>query len=410
MVTTVYDPFDPDVLDDPYPAYRQLRDHDPVHRHHRADGDGFWALSRFADIWDAVRDAETFSSAQGITFENEVERLGLAPTIVMLDPPRHTKLRGLVGRAFNPRRVQRLEDDVRQFARRRVVDMEAKAADGEPVDLHREFSSPLPTHVLGSLLGVPDEDRHLFDPWVRALTRLQDAGFAVEELRGAGPAVAEMYEYFSQLIARRRAEPTDDLLGALVAAEVDGERLSDWDILGFCFVMVAGGNDTTGNLISHGAMLLDRDHAQRERIAADPSLIPNALLEFLRLESSVQGLARTTTRAVTIRGTEIPEGSKVMMLYGSGNRDEREFGPDAEQLDITRTIPHHLGFSTGAHFCVGSHLARLQAKVAFEELFARQPEIGVDVEAGRRLHSSFTRGWISLPATGIRTPSAAARP
>ena len=409
MVTTVYDPFDPDVLDEPYPAYRQLRDHDPVHHQPGTGGDGFWALSRFADIWDAVRDAETFSSAQGITFENEVERLGLAPTIVMLDPPRHTKLRSLVGRAFNPRRVQQLEDRVRQFARRRVVDMEAKAADGAPVDLHREFSSPLPTYVLGSLLGVPDEDRHLFDPWVRALTRLQDAGFAAEELRGAGPAVAEMYEYFSSLIAQRRCEPTDDLLGALVAAEVDGERLSDWDILGFCFVMVAGGNDTTGNLISHGAMLLDRDHAQRERIVADPSLIPNALLEFLRLESSVQGLARTTTRAVTIRDTEIPEGSKVMMLYGSGNRDEREFGPDSEQLDITRSIPHHLGFSTGAHFCVGSHLARLQAKVAFEELFARQPEIGVDVEAGRRLHSSFTRGWISLPATGIRTSAAAMR-
>lgn len=412
MVTTVYDPFDPDMLDEPYPAYRWLRDHDPVHHHPRESdsrGDGFWALSRFTDIWDAVRDTETFSSARGITFENEVDRLGLAPTIVMLDPPRHTKLRSLVGRAFNPRRVQQLEDRVREFARRRVIDMEAKAADGAPIDLHQEFSSPLPTYVLGSLLGVPDEDRHLFDPWVRALTRLQDSGFAAEELRGAGPAVAEMYEYFGSLITRRRDEATDDLLGALVSAEIEGERLSDWDILGFCFVMVAGGNDTTGNLISHGAMLLDRDHRQRERIVADPSLIPNALLEFLRLESSVQGLARTTTRAVTIRGTEIPEGSKVMMLYGSGNRDEREFGPDAEQLDITRTIPHHLGFSTGAHFCVGSHLARLQTKVAFEELFARQPEVGVDVEAGRRLHSSFTRGWISLPATGIRPALTAAR-
>ncbi len=211
-----------------------------------------------------------------------------------------------------------------------------------------------------------------------------------------------MYAYFSDVIAARRAEPRDDLLGALVAAEVDGERLTDWDILGFCFVMVAGGNDTTGNLISHGVMLLDDDHAARERIVAEPELIPNALVEFLRLESSVQGLARTTTTRVRVGDVEIPAGVKVLMLYGSGNRDEREFGPDADQLDITRDIRRHLAFSSGPHFCIGSHLARLQARVALEELYARQPHIGVEVASGRRLLSSFTRGWVNLPATGMQ--------
>lgn len=394
----VYDPYDPQMLADPYPAYRWLREHDPVHRHR----DGFWVLSRFEDIWSAVFDPAAFSSAQGITFTNEVELLGLAPNLVMLDPPRHTELRGLIRQGFTPRRVAALEDGIRAFVRGRLELIARKAADGEPVDLHQDFSSTVPTFVLAELLGVPESDRPRFDPWVRALTRLQDQGFAGDELRGAGPAVGEMYEYFAAQIARRRAEPADDLLGALVAAGLDGERLSDWDILGFCFVMVAGGNDTTGSLISHGVMLLDGDHAQRELLVDDPSLIPGAATEFLRLESSVQGLARTTTRPVDIGGVELPAGAKVMMLYGSGNRDEREFGPDVEQLDVTRHIRRHLGFATGPHHCIGNHLARLQAKVAFTELLAAQPHIGVDLSRAERLLSSFTRGWISLPATDVR--------
>lgn len=390
-----YDPYDPAMLADPYPAYAWLREHDPVHRH----PDGFWVLSRFEDVWQAIFDTETFSSAQGITFTNEVQLLGLAPNLVMLDPPRHTELRGLIRQGFTPRRIAELEGDIRTFVRGRLDVMAAKAADGEPIDLHQDFASTIPTYVLATLLGVPPADRARFDPWVRALTRLQDSGFSGDELRGAGPAVGAMYEYFSAEIARRRAEPSDDLLGALVSAEVDGERLSDWDILGFCFVMVAGGNDTTGALISNGVMLLDGDPAQRERLVADPSLIPGATMEFLRLESSVQGLARTATRPVTVGGVDIPEGSRVMMLFASGNRDSREFGPDAERLDVTRRIRRHLGFSTGPHHCIGSHLARLQARVAFEELLARMPAIGVDVSRGERLLSSFTRGWISLPAT-----------
>jgi cytochrome P450 len=316
----------------------------------------------------------------------------------------HTRLRALVGAAFTPRRVGELEHELRAFVRSRIDLMERKAADGAPVDLHQDFSSPIPTFVLGRLLGIPEADRARFDPWVSGLTRLQDAGFAVAGIGDAASAVAEMFGYFSEVIAERRRQPRDDLLGALVDAEVDGARLSDWDILGFCFVMVAGGNDTTGNLISHGVMLLDGDGAARERLVADPGLIPGALLEFLRLESSVQALARTTTAPVPLHGVEIPAGVKVLMLYGSGNRDEREFGPTADRLDITRDIKRHLGFSSGAHFCIGSHLARLQARVAFEELLARQPHIGVDVAAGTRLHSSFTRGWLALPARGVLPP------
>ncbi len=390
-----YEPLNPRFNDDPYPGYRHLRDDDPVHHH---DDPPFWALSRFADIWDAVREPSVFSSAQGLTFyPDEIAQLGLAPTIVMLDPPRHGELRRLIARGFTSRRVVELEPMIREFVRERLGVLREKGSDA---DVHVDFASPIPTFVLAHLLGVPATDRTLFDPWVAALTHVQSSGFSLESV-GATDAVAEMFGYFNELIVARRAKPGDDLISALIAAEVDGETLTDWDILGFCFVMVAGGNDTTGALISHAVMLLDAYPDQRARIAAEPNLIPNALLEFLRLEGSVQGLARTTLAPVRINGVEIPEGEKVMMLYGSANRDEREFGPTADQLDITRNIPRHLAFSSGPHFCVGSHLARLQARVALEELYAAQPEIGVDLSRAQRLQSPFTRGWTQLPATGL---------
>ncbi|MDX6743847.1 cytochrome P450 [Actinocorallia sp. A-T 12471] len=406
-----YDPFDPGFQADPYPAYRALRDGEPVHRH---DEPHFWALSRFADIWAAVRDPVTWSSAQGLTFlPDEITMLGLAPTIVMLDPPRHTMLRRLVSAGFTPRRVGGMEEMLRAFVRERLTLMERKAADGVTPDLHRDYASPLPTFALAHLLGVPEADRAKFDPWVSALTTIQDTGLDLED-DAAVNAVAEMFEYFGAVITARRADPRDDLISALTAAEIEGERLTDWDILGFCFVMVAGGNDTTGNLISHAVMLLDGDHVQREMLVSDPMLIPGALMECLRLEGSVQALARTTTRPVVLHGVEIPEGEKVMMLYGSAGRDEREYGPTADRLDITRRIGRHLGFASGVHFCIGSHLAKLQARIALEELYRRHPHAGVDLTQAHRISSPFTRGWTTLPTTNIHpslpTPTPPPRP
>jgi cytochrome P450 len=391
-------PLDPEFLADPYPAYRHLRDHEPLTRIEHPPA---WALSRFQDVWDAVRDHTTYSSASGLTIHpDEIDALGLAPTIVMMDPPRQIELRRLISHGFTPRRIAALEPLVRGYVRGLLDTMAERARAGDRVDLHRDFSSPIPTFTLAHLLGVPPEDRGRFDPWVLALTSLADEGFDVRAI-SAPEAVAEMFGYFSDLIAVRRAEPRDDLISALTQAEVDGDRLTDWDILGFCFVMVAGGNDTTAGLVSHGVMLLDEDHAQRELLAADPSLIPNALMEFLRLEGSVQGLARTTTRPVVLHGTEVPAGEKVLLLYAAANRDEREFGPTADRLDVRREMPRHLGFASGTHFCIGSHLAKLQARIAFEELLARAPQVGVDLQAGVRTRSAFTRGWVSLPATGL---------
>jgi cytochrome P450 len=416
-VPVSYDPLDPDFLADPYPTYAWLRDEDPVHRH--AD-DGrtpeFWALSRFEDVWQAVRDPATFSSAQGLTFfRDEIGRLGLPPNLVMLDPPRHTRLRGLIGRGFTPRRVSRLEDTIRAFVRGRLDAMATRAADGEQVDLHRDFSATIPTYVLAELFGVPESDRVRFGPWVRHVTALQDqtlngGGLDTPEAADGIGAVGELLGYFADVVAERRRRPSDDLIGALVEAELNGpdgstQRLSDWDILGSCFVVTAGGSDTTAGLISHAVMLLDGAPEQRSVLLADPGLVPGALVEFLRLESSVQALARTTTRDVTIHDVTIPAGRKVMMLYGAANRDPREFGPTVDQVDVRREIGRHLAFSSGPHFCIGSHLARLQARVALEELLAAHPRIRVDPEAGIRHDSAFVRTWASLPASGLSLPT-----
>ena len=318
---TAYDPLDPAFLDDPYPAFAWLREHDPVH-HHAADhrAPAFWALSRFEHVWDAVRRPEVFSSAGGLTFyRDEIGQLGIPPTIVMLDPPRQTRLRALIGRGFTPRRVAALEDRIRTFVRDRLADLAARHADGDRVDFHADFASTIPTSVLAELLGVPEQDRVRFAPWVHALTALQNDGFDPSALTGSHAskdslaAMAEMMEYFTAVIAERRTAPGDDLVSALVTAELeepDGsvERLDDWDVLGFCFVVVAGGSDTTASLISHALTLLGEAPDQRQLLVDDPGLIGGALIEFLRLESSVQGLARTTTTEVEVDGTTIPAG------------------------------------------------------------------------------------------------------
>jgi cytochrome P450 len=413
MSTSEFDPLDPAFLADPYPGYTRLREHDPVHHHprdHRAPA--FWALSRFEDIWDAVRRPELFSSASGLTFfDDEIGQLGLPPTIVMLDPPVQTRLRALIGRAFTPKHVARLEEGIRSFVRGRISEMTVRAGAGGEVDLHIDYSSAVPTWVLAELFGLPEADRERFGPWVQTLTRLQNEGFDANALVGdssvdpnaaaGSQVVGEMFEYFTAAITAARTSPGNDLLGRLVTAEIDGERLSDWDILGFCFVVVAGGADTTAGLISHTVLLTGQQMSQREAVLAEPGLLPGALLECLRYESSVQALARTTLADVVVAGVEIPAGEKVLMLYGSANRDPREYGETADRLDVRREVGRHLAFSSGPHFCIGNHLARLQARVAIEELFAAHPQVTVDPDAGVRHESAFVRGWVSLPAHGL---------
>lgn len=376
----------------PFPAYRALRDHDPVH--HVPDngaGQDYWVLSRFAHVFDAVVDAQTFSSASGLTITyGEKERLGIEAPIVMMDPPDHTALRKLVIKRFTPQRVAALEPMLRAFVVERVERMSAM---GE-CDVVAELLKPLPSLVVAHFLGVPPEDRSHFDRWTEAIV----AANANSNVLGAADAVREMFGYFQRLIERRREDPGDDVISAVVHGRLaDGSEVSPAKMLGLGFTMVTGGNDTTTGLLGGALELLMQQPEQREMLLRAPDRIVNGVEEFLRLTTPVQNLARTTLRDVTIEGRTIPAGRKVLLLYAAANRDEREFGPDAERCDVTRKIRRHFAFSYGPHHCIGAAAARLQARIAIEELLARCPRFAVDPAAGRFAPGPYTRRYESLP-------------
>jgi cytochrome P450 family 130 len=379
-----YVPFGAETWRNPWDLYERLRDEEPLHWSDRAR---CYVLSRFDDVFRAARDTETFSSAQGLTFTNEVEELGLAPTIVMMDPPDHTRFRRLVSRGFTPRQVSEIEPGVREFVVERIEELLSRGTG----DFIEALARPLPCFVVAHYLGVSEADRAQFEGWTQAIVQAGSSGHDA----GAADALASLYGYFSELIERRRAEPTDDMVSTLVAAD-DGKLGVD-EILGYAFVMIAGGNDTATGLLGVAAELLTDNPEQRAHLRNDPTLVPNAVEECLRLSSPVQGLCRVTTTPATIHGAELPTGTRVLLCYGAANRDPREFGPDADQMNVGREIPRLLTFSSGPHFCLGAAAARLQGRVVLEELLTRCPEFRVDSAAGAFAGGAFTRRYESLP-------------
>ncbi len=389
-----FEPGGGDAWRDPFPMYRALRDHDPVHRvPDNGEGEDYWVLSRWQDVLAAAIDAETFSSASGLTFHyDEMEKMGLESPIVMMDPPEHTALRKLAIKQFTPRQVQTILPLVREFVRERVD----RLCEMGEADVVAELAKPLPSLVVAHALGVPREDRALFDRWTHAIVEASAGG----DVLSAGEAVGEMAVYFGSLAEKRRKEPGDDMISALVHGKLRGtEEVSPAMILGFGFTMVTGGNDTVTGALGGSLELLTKHPEQRALLLQDPSRMKTAVEEFLRLTSPVQGLARTTTRDVEIRDRKIPKGRKVLLLYASANRDEREFGEDAGECDITRKIRRHVTFSYGPHHCIGAAMARLQLTVAIEELLARCPGFAVDADAGVYAQGPFTRRYASLPFT-----------
>ena len=373
--------------------YRALRDLDPAHRVEAAAGD-YWVLSRFDDVFAAARDTERFSSAQGLTFSyDDMAFAGLeeARPIVMMDPPQHTDFRRLVARAFTPRAVAALEPVVRAFVAERL----GALIDEGGGDVAAAVFKPLPSMVVAHFLGVPSADRNRFDGWTEAIVAATASGDAM----GAPDAVMELFGYFSDLVEHRRR--TGDL-GAdtiSVLAEAGASTVDTLGILGFAFTMVTGGNDTTTGLLGGAAELLTARPDERARLLDDPGLIPVAVEELLRLTSPVQGLARTTTRAVSLHGRTIPAGRRVMLLFASANRDDRRFGPAAAELDVGRDPKPILSFGSGAHHCLGAAVARLQARVALEELLGRCPRFAVDAAAGEFAPGHFVRRYLHLPFT-----------
>lgn len=381
---------------DPWPSYAELRETEPVHRVERG---GFYVLSRFADVFEAARDTATYSSAQGLTMTTGEAELDLVKDfrpMVMQDPPDHTVFRRMVSRGFTPRQVTELEPIVRGFVRARLETVARVGA----VDIVHELLKPLPSLVVAHYLGVPDEDRPRFDGWTDAIVAATSRGNPLESAQAA----AEMFEYFSELVERRRREPADDTISHLAQA---GDDVSVLQMLGFAFTMVAGGNDTTTGLLGVALQLLTERRDQRALLLEDPARIVEAVEELLRLASPVQGLARTTTRDVELHGRTVPAGSRVLLLYAAANRDPREFGPDAEELDVLRAPRRILTFSHGAHHCLGAAAARLAARVVLEELLAAMPDFQVDAAAGTFADGNYVRRYASLPfaAVGAAVPA-----
>ncbi|MEH3155896.1 MAG: cytochrome P450 [Gordonia paraffinivorans] len=366
----------------PFDDYRWLRDHDPVHHvvpDHAPDHD-WYVLSRHDDVVAAASDPDTFSSAQGLTVTyGELESIGMTdnPPMVMLDPPDHTRFRSLVARGFTPTQVRDVEPQVRRFVRERL----ATIASGDEIDLIALLAKPLPSMVVAHYLGVPETDRGRFDGWTDAIVGADPTGDLGGAMQTAGDAVGEMLGYFTDLVERRRTEPGDDTVSHLVAAGVGDDPAGLLSILAFTFTMVAGGNDTTTGLLGGAVDLLAAHPDQRDELADDPTLVPAAVEELLRLTSPVQGLARTTTADVALHDVSIPAGRKVLLLYASANRDERWWGDDADRLDIHRAPRQIMTFSRGAHHCLGAAAARMQARVALEELLATHRDFTVDSAA-----------------------------
>jgi len=384
----VFEPRSGETWADPWPMYRALRDDDPVH--HVQSGD-YWVLTRHEHVYNAVRDHETFSSGNGLTTEyGELEKIGLAhnPPMVMTDPPVHTAFRKLVSRGFTPRQVESIEPTVTAFV---VERLEQLRADGGG-DIVRELFKPLPSMVVAHYLGVPPKDWGLFDGWTDAIV----AANAQSDVGVSAEAVAEMMGYFTQLIEHRRDHPADDTVSHLVAAGEGDDTDGLLRILAFTFTMVAGGNDTSTGLLGGSVPLLAERPDQRQLALED---VPAAVEELLRLTSPVQGLARTTTRDVTIEGVTIPAGRKVLMSYGAANRDDREYGPMAEDLDVTRNPRHILTFSHGAHHCLGAAAARMMGRVALREFLTLIPEFTVDHDNVTWAPGNYVRRPLSVPLT-----------
>ena len=375
--------------DDPFSMYRDLRDNAPCYHNDSLD---FWALSRYDDVLAALHDPATYCSRYGITLEQDSS----LPMLLTTDPPDHTELRRMVSRAFTPRRVADLEPAVRELAKGFLEPLLAK---GEG-DLISDYATRLPMDVIARMLGVPQQDEESLRVWTNALL---DRDEGVPDVTPAGiDAAINLFKYFSRFVAERRVaiasgDAPDDLTTALCAAGTGADDLSDEQVVGFCFLLIIAGNETTTKLLANCLLALQRFPSERAKVAGDPGRIPDAVEEILRYEGSTQFMARTLTRPVDLHGEHMPAGAKVLLLLGSANRDERVWErPDEFDIDRTSAV-QHVGFGHGIHVCLGAALARLEMRVSLEEIFRRMPGYEIDESACTRVHSGNVRGWASMP-------------
>lgn len=380
----LYDPFDYAHHDDPYPVYRRLRDEAPAYHNETY---GFWALSRYADCFAAARDYRVYSSAQGSSLE---PLKGQLPLLINSDPPVHSRLRHLADRLFTRSAVAPLEDAIRDMARELLA---PHLASGR-LDLIGDFAARLPMAVLCRLLGVPREDEDMLRGWTDTVVHRDEDIFEMPE---AGlQATLSIFAYYEADLQRRTGlPPRGDLIASFVAAEAAG-KLSHAELLGYLYLLSIAGNETTTKLIGNIICQLHRHPGQCRLVLEDRTLAPLVVEETMRFDGPTQMMARTTTADVELHGRTIPAGSKVALLFVSANRDERKF-ERAEVYDIRRNARDHLGFGAGAHACLGAPLARLEARIALEEIIAAVPDFSVDEGGLERMHSPQVRGYTRVP-------------
>ncbi|MFC3962240.1 cytochrome P450 [Nocardia jiangsuensis] len=386
-----YDPYDVELNADPFPMFKRLRDQLPLYYNEKHD---FYAISRWADVNAALIDHATYSSAKGAIIELIKADIEIPPGVVIFeDPPIHDIHRGLLSRMFTPRKIQALEAQIRQYC---VDSLEPHVGTGK-LDFITDIGAQMPMRTIGLLLGIPEQDQEAIRDFANEQMRTEEG----KPMKAASEGM-DTGDIFSAYIDWRVENPADDIMTELLNVEFEdhtGEwrKLTRTELLTYVNVVSGAGNETTTRLIGWAGRVLADHPDQRRRLVENPKLIPKAVEELLRFQPPAPHVARYVTRDVELHGQTVPAGSAMMMLIGAANRDERQFAPDGDVFDIDRDTRGHLSFSVGTHFCLGSALARLEGRIALEEILKRFPEWEVDSSAARLSPTSTVRGWETLP-------------
>jgi len=387
-----YDPYDVELNADPYPMFKRLREESPLFYSEQHD---FYALSRFEDVNAALIDHETYSSARGAIIELIKANIPIPPGVLIFeDPPVHDIHRKLLSRMFTPRKIAALEAKIREFC---AVSLDPLIGTGS-IDFIADIGAQMPMKTIGMLLGIPEEDQEAIRDFANDQMRTEEG----KPMKAASEGLPTG-EIFERYLEWRIENPSDDIMTELLNVEFEDasgaeRRLTREELLTYINVVSGAGNETTTRLIGWAGKVLAEHPDQRRELAQNPKLIPKAIEELLRFEPPAPHVARYVTRDVEIHGRTVPEGSAMMMLIGAANRDHRVYPPDGDVFDIHRSGRQHLSFSVGTHFCLGSALARLEGRIALEEILKRFPEWEVDLSKARLSPTSTVRGWETMPA------------